>query len=449
MDKKYNDIYTGDRFGEWIILDENDFEQKKGYRKFKCQCQCINKTIKYVDERNLKNGSTVCCGNCTFKNIEIGDVFGEWTVINNTKINKKVLCVCSCCTENMVNVFNLHRGISTSCGCIQANNHFVKNQYTDLGNEIIIGNTYNKWTVLEQVKSSSYLCECSCTHRTRQILRRSELLGDFRLGCKKCRRFRYKKCKLRKDIIGQTFGYLTIVSYDEEKTKEKGRVFINVKCKCGNEFSVEKNSVIRGKTSSCGCKKHEYVDLTGYKYGHLTVLKFVGRYDERNEDGKGNNYIKWLCKCDCGKETEVRQGNLLSGSTKSCGCVKSSRGEDIIREFLNKYKYNFIEQYWFKDCRNKLPLRFDFVVTSNNIPVVAIEFDGQQHYEPFAFNGNNNKYESFKLTQINDNIKTKYCYDSKIPLLRIPYWELEDDNIGYLLWDFLVDNGLIIEENIA
>jgi hypothetical protein len=30
----------------------------------------------------------------------------------------------------------------------------------------------------------------------------------------------------------------------------------------------------------------------------------------------------WICKCDCGNNFHVDQGNLRSGGTKSCGCLK-------------------------------------------------------------------------------------------------------------------------------
>jgi 5-methylcytosine-specific restriction endonuclease McrA len=57
------------------------------------------------------------------------------------------------------------------------------------------------------------------------------------------------------------------------------------------------------------------LDLTGKRYGLLFVLKRVG------SDRSG--YAKWLCRCDCGNEKAIFGGNLRSGNTKSCGCVKS------------------------------------------------------------------------------------------------------------------------------
>ena len=42
-------------------------------------------------------------------------------------------------------------------------------------------------------------------------------------------------------------------------------------------------------------------DLTGKKYGKLTVIKFIER--------KYTSYY-WLCKCECGNEKIVTASNL-------------------------------------------------------------------------------------------------------------------------------------------
>lgn len=56
-----------------------------------------------------------------------------------------------------------------------------------------------------------------------------------------------------------------------------------------------------------------YLDLTGAKFGRLTAVKTAIR-----EHGK---HTKWLCVCECGKETLVTVQRLRDGSTKSCGCL--------------------------------------------------------------------------------------------------------------------------------
>lgn len=53
------------------------------------------------------------------------------------------------------------------------------------------------------------------------------------------------------------------------------------------------------------------VDLTGNRYGRLVVIERVAS-NSRNS--------KWLCKCDCGKFTNVFAPALKSGNTSSCGC---------------------------------------------------------------------------------------------------------------------------------
>ena len=60
--------------------------------------------------------------------------------------------------------------------------------------------------------------------------------------------------ELKKEYIGQTFGWLTVL--DAYRDSDKGRYFFKCKCKCGNEVSVQYNKVTSGHTSSCGCYRH-------------------------------------------------------------------------------------------------------------------------------------------------------------------------------------------------
>ena len=56
-------------------------------------------------------------------------------------------------------------------------------------------------------------------------------------------------------------------------------------------------------------------DLTGKKFGKLTVIKYYGS----NKYGRA----LWLCVCDCGNTKIARGGTLISNATKSCGCYNS------------------------------------------------------------------------------------------------------------------------------
>ena len=57
------------------------------------------------------------------------------------------------------------------------------------------------------------------------------------------------------------------------------------------------------------------IDLTGQKFGRLTVLKF--------SHIKGHHYY-WDCLCICGKQCTVDEWRLTSGKTKSCGCYRKN-----------------------------------------------------------------------------------------------------------------------------
>lgn len=58
-----------------------------------------------------------------------------------------------------------------------------------------------------------------------------------------------------------------------------------------------------------------YKDRTNQRYGLLVCLEYVGRTE------KGRSAL-WKCKCDCGNTTVVRSISLVTGGTKSCGCLQ-------------------------------------------------------------------------------------------------------------------------------
>ena len=57
-------------------------------------------------------------------------------------------------------------------------------------------------------------------------------------------------------------------------------------------------------------------DLTGQKFGRLTVVK---------QNGHKGKKVAWLCRCDCGNYTTVTGSELKTGGTKSCGCINKER----------------------------------------------------------------------------------------------------------------------------
>lgn len=79
----------------------------------------------------------------------------------------------------------------------------------------------------------------------------------------------------------------------------------------------------------------KFKDITGQKFGKLFVIGLTG---EINTDRRH----LWNAKCDCGKECKVISKSLLSGETRSCGCLKvetcvkknTTHGLRYTREYL-------------------------------------------------------------------------------------------------------------------
>lgn len=91
-----------------------------------------------------------------------------------------------------------------------------------------------------------------------------------------------------------------------------------------------------------------FKDITGQKYGKLTVIK-------RIENDKYGNAM-WNCRCDCGGSIDVLGTNLRSGTVRSCGCLHAEimRGTkhkenmyDLTGEYGIGYTYNTNQEFYF------------------------------------------------------------------------------------------------------
>lgn len=76
------------------------------------------------------------------------------------------------------------------------------------------------------------------------------------------------------------------------------------------------------------------LDLTGNKYGRLTVLGDVGK-----RTGRGR--ILWHCLCECGRVTFVRADHLKNGSVVSCGCLNKEKKHERFKDLTNTETDNF------------------------------------------------------------------------------------------------------------
>lgn len=230
----------------------------------------------------------------------------------------------------------------------------------------------------------------------------------------------------RVDITGKKFGRLLVLLY-------AGNSSYLCKCDCGKEVIIKTSHLKNGNTQSCGCLQKDraseasFKSLVGQKFGKLTVIKRV----------ENNRYkqVCYLCKCDCGGEAIVSASNLKNGNTNSCGCIKS-KGEMKIQQYLQQNNIKYCSQYSFDDIvlsSGRRPF-YDFVILDKNKNIkCVIEYQGIQHYT-YDNNGWNNE-ENFEQTKRRDKEKKKGLIKKQIPLYEIPYWELNniEDILGNII----------------
>ena len=226
------------------------------------------------------------------------------------------------------------------------------------------------------------------------------------------------------DLTGQKIGRWTVLEKAPNKNKT---VYWLCQCDCGTIKEVRGQCLREGESISCGCYKREidikrrtgkspgnFIDLTGQKFGKLTVLK---RVVENDKDG----HSQWLCQCDCGNTMIAKSNNLRKGVTWHCGCGQVlSKGEEKIRKLLSNQKIEFeqckcfYDKCVFPDSNN--PARFDFWVDNKYL----IEYDGIQHFNEGIGEGWAT-LEKVQYTQEHDAFKNQWCKDNNITLIRIPY----------------------------
>ena len=84
--------------------------------------------------------------------------------------------------------------------------------------------------------------------------------------------------------------------------------------------------------------QNKFKDLTGQKFGSLTVIKCINRA-YRTAEGKLISTL-WLCKCDCGGEARVTSSSLKADKgTKSCGCLQKKMASEASLHDLSGMRF--------------------------------------------------------------------------------------------------------------
>lgn len=283
-----------------------------------------------------------------------------------------------------------------------------------------------EWAYNEKTKCNQWLC--ACTECKKKIFKSTYELTSGRAKSDGCMSFLLKSQAKLKDLTGQRFGRLLVLrKLPGEYRTPQGipQVKYECLCDCGNIVEVYGGNLKKGNTLSCGClnrekiSERELIDLTGMRFGLLTVIRRVEDYISPS----GNRTPQWLCKCDCGTEVVVAGNSLRSGATKSCGHIKYSMGEYLIKTYLDNHQIKYIPEYKFEDLVTSkgYMMRFDFGILNEDESLkFLIEFQGLQHYKDFAYSDRSFGELQRKET---DAKKKEYCQINNLVLYEIKYNE--------------------------
>ena len=244
----------------------------------------------------------------------------------------------------------------------------------------------------------------------------------------------------RKDLTNKIFGRLTVLGRAEDYISPKGKKSSQWWCICDcpqhNIIKVRITNLTSGNTKSCGClnneKRTERIkkigsacakDLTNQQFNELIAIKPTTK--------RNNGSVVWECKCSCGKIHYVSAHDLTNNRISSCGHNKESKGVKKIKEILNNNNIPFTTEKTFLDCRfpdSNAYARFDFYINNQFL----LEYDGEQHFKEL-----DKKFfkDTLKKRQEHDKYKNQWCKEHNIPLVRIPYYELNNINLEMIMGD--------------
>ena len=338
------------------------------------------------------------------ENAENIEILGEY--INN---RTKIKCKCKidgyeweATPNNLLNGTGCHKCKSNKEK--KTHKEFI-NELKEINDDIeILGEYVNNRTKIK--------CKCKIDGYEWKTTPNNLLHGQ---GCPKCSRHARKTTEEFINELKQINDDIEVLGeYINDKTK------IKVRCKKdGHEWKATPNNLLSGY----GCPK-----CSG-NIRNKTTEEFINELKQINDNIEilgeyvnNSTKIKVRCKKD-GHEWKATPNNLLSGY----GCPKcnASKGEKRVAKYLDSKNIEYKSQYKFNNCKSKHKLPFDFYIPNLNI---AIEYDGRQHYEIIDyFDG----LDGFIDTKVRDTIKTVYCKENNIKLIRIPYWDF--DNIEKIL----------------
>lgn len=147
--------------------------------------------------------------------------------------------------------------------------------------------------------------------------------------------------------------------------------------------------------------------------------------------GTHEERVIWECECFCGNRFVALPAKVMSNHTKSCGCIKNSRIQQLAYDFVKLMNYTVKTEHncTLNPIMDGRKLRYDIEIVDLKL---IIEVMGQQHYNvnnyfilQEATKKNTSKEDVFFILQKTDEFKKQYAIENSYYYLSIPYWEFD------------------------
>ena len=349
--------------------------------------------------------------------------------------------------ENMVKMLPKYQG--------PQNMPFSPNNPYQLNNIELLVNTINNNTKVIKVENTKgengrNICvltlRCSCGNEFK-INRTSIRLNQSKLNCIKCtNKINAQKKSLDKledkinFINNKGYKILSDTSYIRNQDK------ILLKNKDGyigySTYRRIKENYEPLFFSNKHNKEYFIYNLNIFCRNNYIKTQVIGYADEQNWTDTG---IK--CICACGRRFEIPYTSLKNKTRTRCDVCSTghqlSRWCMAVEQFLNANHISYKKEVKFSDCKDKLPLPFDYQIDAG-----LIEVDGEQHenLNNYHFCGSyEENVESFYKQKYHDKLKDNYCKQHNIKLLRISYKDVLDNSYKQKILKFVNSNYAILE----
>lgn len=228
-------------------------------------------------------------------------------------------------------------------------------------------------------------------------------------GCQKCYNDRRSKNQLfDKDFVIKKFKEVhgDFYSYDLFEYKGMNRKS-KVICPIHGEFKITPNHHFYRKQGCPNCSHNK----------QLTTEEFIENAKKVHGDKYDYSKVEYVSAFKniciiCPKHGEFWQTphNHVHGE-QGCPICNESSLENKIKKILDENDIEYKCQKKFSWLRYKLPMRLDFYLPKYN---VAIECQGEQHFEKYRFEKND---DNLKIRQSRDKLKKILCENNGINII--------------------------------